>query len=87
MSEVPAPRERSGVMSRELLLSLYLPSMAVSLGQGIATPVIPFYARSFGVSFEIAALVVILNGESNGMRVTGLGEFRDWLALELQILC
>jgi hypothetical protein len=37
--------------------------------------------------FEEAALVVILNGESNGMRVTGLGEFRNWLALELQILC
>jgi MFS family permease len=31
------------------------------MGQGIATPVIPIYAQSFGVSFEMAALVVILN--------------------------
>jgi MFS family permease len=55
-------RFRANVFSRELLLSLYLPSFLLSLGQGLAVPVLPVYARSFGVSFEVATLVIILHG-------------------------
>lgn len=53
---------RANVFSRELLLSLYLPSFLLSLGQGLAIPVLPVYAKSFDVSFELATLVVILHG-------------------------
>ncbi|HZT06754.1 MAG TPA: MFS transporter [Chloroflexota bacterium] len=52
----------SSVLSRQLLLSLYLPALALSLGTGIATPVIPLFAKSFGVDFGAASLVVILTG-------------------------
>ena len=66
------------VMSKELFLSLYLPAMAISLGQGIATPVLPVYAKSFGISFGTATLVVILNGIGGwvcaiGPGITGCG--------------
>lgn len=40
---------------------MYLPATAVSIGTGLALPVLPIYAKEFGVSFEVAALVVILN--------------------------
>lgn len=63
------PRRKLSVLSKDLMLSLYLPAMAISLGQGIAMPVIPVYAQSFGVSFELASLVVILNG-LGGMAAT-----------------
>jgi len=56
-----APRERLNVVSKELFLSLYLPATAISLGTGLALPVLPVYAKSFDVSFEVAALVVILH--------------------------
>src|SRR5437868_3282867 len=56
------PQQKLNVLSKDLFLSLYLPAIAISLGQGIATPVIPIYAKSFGVSFEMATLVLILNG-------------------------
>src|SRR5204862_5566453 len=55
-------RPRLNVLSRELFFSLYLPAMAISLGQGIATPVLPVYAKSFGIDFNTATLVVILHG-------------------------
>jgi MFS family permease len=55
-----APQEKLNVVSKELFLSLYLPATAISLGQGLALPVLPVYAKSFDVSFEVAALVVIL---------------------------
>ena len=55
------PQEKLNVVSKELFLTLYLPALAISLGHGIAIPVLPVYAKSFDVSFETAALVVILN--------------------------
>ncbi|MSQ24299.1 MAG: MFS transporter [Chloroflexi bacterium] len=62
MSQAPAAAEKSTILSKETFLSLYLPNLAISMGQGIATPVIPALAQSFGVSFELATLVLILNG-------------------------
>jgi len=56
-----APPERLNVVSKELFLSLYLPATAISLGMGLALPVLPEYAKSFDVSFEVAALVIILH--------------------------
>ncbi len=65
------------VMSRELFLSLYLPAMAISLGQGIATPVLPVYAKSFGISFEMATLVVILSGIGGWVATVPIGYMMD----------
>ncbi|MPZ14378.1 MAG: MFS transporter [Chloroflexi bacterium] len=58
----PSERPRLNVLSREIFLTLYLPSMALSLGLGIAAPVLPAFAKSFDVSFEVATLVVIVYG-------------------------
>ena len=55
------PQEKLNVVSKELFLSMYLPATAISLGMGLALPVLPVYAKSFDVSFEVAALVVILH--------------------------
>src|SRR5688572_30060689 len=41
-------------------LSLYLPAFTFALGNGIAAPALPVYAKSFDVSFGIAALVIIV---------------------------
>src|SRR5579862_5843871 len=71
------PQEKLNVLSKDLFLSLYLPDMAISLGQGIATPVIPIYAKSFGVSFEIAALVIILNGVGGLVATVPIGWAMD----------
>ena len=47
-------------ISKDSILSLYLPAVILSLGTGIAAPVLPAYAKSFGVSFETAALIIIV---------------------------
>jgi MFS family permease len=63
MSQAPEGRgASSNPLSRELLLSLYLPAITISLGQGIAAPALPVYAKSFDVSFGIASLVIVLHG-------------------------
>jgi MFS family permease len=43
------------------LLSLYLPAFILALGTGIATPALPVYAKSFEVTFGVAALVIIVH--------------------------
>lgn len=47
-------------LSKEALLSIYLPMVMLSLGVGIAAPVLPEYAKSFDVSFSTAALILIV---------------------------
>src|SRR5687768_15396806 len=47
-------------ISKETILSLYLPAIVLSLGTGIAAPVLPAYAKSFDVSFSTAALILIV---------------------------
>jgi MFS family permease len=49
-----------GVLSRELILSLYLPSTMLSLGQSMVAPVIPGFAKSFEVSFGEASWVFVV---------------------------
>ena len=48
-------------MSRQNILSLYLPAVTLALGTGIAAPAIPVFARSFNVSVGTASLVFIVN--------------------------
>ena len=60
MAAQPGPAaERS--ISRETVLSLYLPAAVLALGMGVAAPAIPIYAKSFDISFGTASLVVIVH--------------------------
>ena len=49
-----------GVYTRQNFLSMYLPSLTLAVGTGMVIPALPVYARSFGVSFEVASLVIIV---------------------------
>lgn len=49
-------------ISRDLILNLYLPTVAMSLGMGIAAPALPVYAKSYDVPFGAASLVIVLHG-------------------------
>src|SRR5947207_4298456 len=60
MSERPAEVGGERAISKETILSLYLPSIMLSLGMGIAAPVIPAYAKTFGVGFGAASLILIV---------------------------
>lgn len=53
--------ESAGVFSRYDLLTLYLPAVILALGNGIATPAIPVFAKSFGTGFGVASLVIVVH--------------------------
>ncbi len=53
-------RLRQRFFSQQNLLSLYLPAFTLALGNGIAAPALPVYAKSFDVDFGVAALVIII---------------------------
>jgi MFS family permease len=50
------------VLSRQLLLSLYLPATVLSLGQSMVAPVIPNLTKSYGVGLSEASLVFVAFG-------------------------
>ena len=52
-------RTPGGPLSRQLVLSLYLPATVLALGQSMVAPVIPNLARSFGVNVAQASLVFV----------------------------
>jgi MFS family permease len=55
------PEQRSpGVLSRQLVLSLYLPAALLSLGESLVAPVIPIFTKQFEVSFATASLVFVM---------------------------
>jgi len=56
----PEQRPAGGVYSRYNFLSIYLPSITLAIGTGMVIPALPVYARSFGVSFEVASLVIVM---------------------------
>ncbi len=51
----------SGIYSRQNFLSIYIPAMTLAVGTGIIVPALPVYAKSFGVSFAVASLVIIVH--------------------------
>lgn len=51
------PRRQQGY--RYVFLSLHLPALALGLGQGITTPVLPLFAKSFDVSVGVASLMFV----------------------------
>jgi MFS family permease len=48
------PRRQQGYLY--VFLSLHLPALALGLGQGITTPVLPLFAKSFDVGVGLAAM-------------------------------
>jgi MFS family permease len=55
----PAERSEGGVYTRQNFLSIYIPAVTLAIGTGIVIPALPIYARSFGVPFEVASLVLV----------------------------
>jgi MFS family permease len=51
------PRRQQGYLY--VLLSLHLPALALGLGQGITTPVLPLFAKSFDVGVGLAAMTFV----------------------------
>lgn len=45
-----------------LLLSVYLPTLLMSLGQGVLIPTLPIYAKSLGVTFALVSIAVSAPG-------------------------
>jgi MFS family permease len=54
-----AQERQGGVLSRQLILSLYLPATMLSLGQSMVAPVLPGLAKSFDVGLTTASLVFV----------------------------
>jgi MFS family permease len=50
------------VVSRQLVLSLYLPATVLALGQSMVAPVLPNLTRSYGVGLSEASLVFVAFG-------------------------
>lgn len=74
MSKVELP---GGVYTRQNFLSIYLPAMTLAVGTGIVVPVIPVYARSFEVSFEVASLVIIVHQVGHTLASFPIGWLMD----------
>lgn len=55
-------RQSSITSRRALLLSVYIPTVLLSLAEGLLLPVLPFYALTFDVSYGMAALVIAAAG-------------------------
>ncbi len=67
----------AGESRHQLVLSLYLPAFILGLGTSIAAPAIPVYARSFDVSFGVAALVLVANGLGSAAATLPIGYLLD----------
>ena len=61
MSNPPAQGQPPFRLS-SLILSVYVPSILFSIGQGAVIPVIPLFARELGASVAVAGLVVGMRG-------------------------
>ena len=54
--------DEDGVLSRQLVLSLYLPATVLALGQSMVAPVLPNLTRDYGVGLSGASLVFVAFG-------------------------
>lgn len=73
--------------SSKLLLPVYIPTLLLSLGQGILIPTLPLYAKSLGVSFALVSMAVGASGIGtlladipSGILLERLGRRRTMLA-------
>lgn len=78
---IPIPRSELRVPNqRQIILSLYLPTLILSFGSGMLIPIAPLYARSFDISYSLVGLVLAAQGIGNlvgdipaGMLLSKLG--------------
>lgn len=56
----PPESTKSMLLSRERILSIYLPSLVFSLGSSIVVPVLPVFARSFDITFGVASMAFVI---------------------------
>lgn len=54
----PGDEARSQLFSRQSVLALYVPTAILALGNGIIAPALPVYAKSFGVKFGVASIII-----------------------------
>jgi len=73
-------------ISRETILSLYLPAAVLSLGTGIAAPAIPVFAKSFEVSITTAGLFIVVHAIGQLVSVFPTGYMIDKLGRRPVIL-
>ncbi|MGH2350938.1 MAG: MFS transporter, partial [Chloroflexota bacterium] len=57
-----APHHPRVQRTYSLLLPVYVPTLLLSIGQGILVPTLPLYAQEFGVSFSLVSLAVAAAG-------------------------
>jgi MFS family permease len=65
MSYDGVPAEPRSILRHPLVLSFYLPSLLLSISNGLIVPVLPLYAKELQVSYGLIGLV--LGGEGVGM--------------------
>jgi DHA1 family multidrug resistance protein-like MFS transporter len=65
------------VLSRQLVVSLYLPAAVLALGQSMVAPVIPNLTRSYGVTLSEASLVFVAFGAGAVLATVPAGYLMD----------
>src|SRR5215210_1016443 len=73
----PEPAEQAAESERQSVLSLYVPALILGLGTSIATPALPVYARSFDVTFGVAALVLVAHSAGSAAATLPVGYLLD----------
>jgi len=58
-------------------ISLYIPSFFIQLGHGLVSPIMPIYAKSFGVDYAMVALVATVNSVGRLVSDVPLGWLSD----------
>ncbi len=58
-------------------ISLYIPSFFIQLGYGLVSPIMPIYAKSFGVDYAMVALVTTVNAVGRLLSDVPLGAVSD----------
>jgi MFS family permease len=65
------------VLSRQLVLSLYMPAAVLALGQSMVAPVIPNLTKSYGVGLSEASLVFVSFGAGAALATFPAGYLMD----------
>ncbi len=65
------------VLSRQLVLSLYMPAAVLALGQSMVAPVLPNLTRSYGVTLSQASLVFVAFGAGAVIATVPAGYLMD----------
>src|SRR5258708_24791515 len=56
--EIKRGGQQPSMQRFKLLLPVYVPTLLLSLGQGVLLPTLPLYAKSLGVSFALVSVAV-----------------------------